>query len=246
MNHAVNGVVLREIRYGESDRILTIFTRELGVVSAIAKGSARPQSRLAAATGLFAYANFVLASGKNMYVVQEAQVNNLFFGLRQSVERLASAMYVAEVSLTIAEAGGQDELFEVVLLTLHNLAKLEREPKLIKACFELRAMASTGFLPDIVACRDCAKYEGGAFSFNVDTGELFCADCAAKRGLAPNIEPAVLNAMRHIIYSETAKVFNFTLGTETLTNLANIAEAFLRNRVDKPFKSLDFLHGVLM
>ena len=72
------GIVLREVKTGESDRILTILTPALGVISASAKGSQRLKSKLFAATGLFCYSEFILFEGKTMYLVDEATPIEVF------------------------------------------------------------------------------------------------------------------------------------------------------------------------
>mgnify|MGYP002539107552 CR=1 FL=1 len=82
------GLVLKETRYKESDRILTILTPELGVISASAQSSLRLKSRLFSACGLFCYSEFVLVPGRNMYTVREADVQNIFHGISSSAEIL--------------------------------------------------------------------------------------------------------------------------------------------------------------
>ena len=94
--------------------------------------------------------------------------------------------------------------------------------------YELRALTLAGFLPGLVACADCVKYEGGAFCFDAATGLLFCAECAAKRGLAANLDAAALAAMRHITYSEDEKLFGFSIGPESLARLGSVVEQYVR------------------
>ena len=106
-------------------------------------------------------------------------------------------------------------------------------------------MTLAGFLPGLVACADCVKYEGGAVCFDAATGLLFCAECAAKRGLAANLDAAALAAMRHITYSEDEKLFGFSIGPESLARLGSVVEQYVRYCVDKPFKTLEFYHSVL-
>ena len=75
------GLVLKETRYKESDRILTILTPELGVISAAAQSSLRLKSKLFSACGLFCYSELTLVPGRNMYTVREAEVKNVFHGI---------------------------------------------------------------------------------------------------------------------------------------------------------------------
>ena len=70
MQVATTGLVLRQVKVGEADRILTILTPDLGVVSASARGSLRMKSALFSATGLFCYSEFTLTSGRSHYFVE--------------------------------------------------------------------------------------------------------------------------------------------------------------------------------
>ena len=72
------GIVLREVKTGESDRILTILTPDSGMISAAAKGAQRLKSKLFAATGLFCYSEFLLFPSKNLYIVDEATPIEVF------------------------------------------------------------------------------------------------------------------------------------------------------------------------
>ena len=99
------GLVLKETRYKESDRILTILTPELGVISASAQSSLRLKSRLFSACGLFCYSEFVLVPGRNMYTVREASVKNVFHGISRSIEATSLAMYLAEMAAALSPTG---------------------------------------------------------------------------------------------------------------------------------------------
>ena len=81
MQTATTGLVLRQVKVGEADRIITILTPELGVVSASARGSLRMKSALFSATGLFCYSEFTLSSGRSHYFVDNAQVKKVFHGI---------------------------------------------------------------------------------------------------------------------------------------------------------------------
>ncbi|MGB9620610.1 MAG: DNA repair protein RecO, partial [Armatimonadota bacterium] len=89
----VNGIVLRRTDLGEKDRILTVFTRELGKLSAVAKGSRRPGSKLSGASESFACSKMMLASGRNMDVLTQAEVKESFPNIRADMRAVAHAVY---------------------------------------------------------------------------------------------------------------------------------------------------------
>lgn len=238
------GLVLRATKTGEADRALLLLTPD-GLVSAMAKGALRMRSKLFSGTGLFCYSEFVLFEGKTMYVVDAAAVKRVFWGLREDVERMALAMYCAELASTLSPTGAEaDAQLRLLLNCLYFLSEGKRPPRVLKAVYELRAMTLAGFMPDLVACADCVKYEGGAFCFDALRGRLFCAECAAKRELACNLDAASLAAMRYIVFSEDAKLFSFSASEQTALRLGAVAERWTLVCLNRPLRALEFLHTV--
>ena len=83
MRTTTMGLVLRATKTGEADRALLLLTPD-GLVSAMAKGALRLKSRLFSGTGLFCYSEFTLFEGKTMFVVDEAEVRQVFWGIHES------------------------------------------------------------------------------------------------------------------------------------------------------------------
>ena len=231
------GLVLKETRYKESDRILTILTPELGVISASAQSSLRLKSKLFSACGLFCYSEFTLVPGRNMYTVREAEVKNVFHGISASIEGMSLAMYMAEME-------AQREL-RLLLNCFYMVSESKTDLRVVKAVFELRTMSECGFMPQIVCCRDCGVYDGAAFYLDVQEGHLLCADCAAKQGKTCNLDQGALYALRHICLVDDKKIFAFKISVGSLEKLAAVAERYALIHLDKPLKSYDFLKSLL-
>ena len=202
------GLVLKETRYKESDRILTILTPGLGVISASAQSSLRLKSKLFSACGLFCYSEFTLVPGRNMYTVREAAVKNVFHGISSSIEGMEA-----------------ERELRLLLNCLYMISEHKADLRAIKAVFELRTMSECGFLPQLVCCRDCGTYDAGdAFYLDVQEGYLLCADCAAKAGKRCNLDRNALFALRHICLVEDKKIFSFKISVGSLEKLAAVAE----------------------
>ena len=87
----VKGLVIRTTDVRESDRLITIFTEEMGVISAMAKGARSLKSRQMSSTMQFCYASFVLYRKGENYWVKESELIESFFDIRRSIEGLALA-----------------------------------------------------------------------------------------------------------------------------------------------------------
>src|SRR5699024_3439551 len=124
---ATTGLVLRQVKVGEADQILTILTPDLGVVSASARGSLRLKNKLFSACGLFCYSEFVITQGRSSNFIDSAQVKRVFHGLSQSVEGMALAMYLAEVAAALSPAPPESaEHLRLLLNSLYMLSESKR------------------------------------------------------------------------------------------------------------------------
>jgi DNA repair protein RecO (recombination protein O) len=245
MQTVTTGLVLRQVKVGEADQILTILTPELGVISASARGSLRLKSKLFSACGLFCYSEFTLTAGRTSYFVAEAQNKRVFHVLADTVEGMALAMYFAEIAATLSPAPPDAEpqlrllLNSLYMIDTHRMALPQ-----LKAIYELRAMTLAGYMPDVVACHSCGKYDGGAFYFDVGEGILLCADCAKKANRSVNLDPGALYALRHICLVEDQKLFAFTLSPASQKKLNVAGERYLMQHLEHGLKSLDFLKTI--
>ena len=128
------GLVLKETRYKESDRILTILTPELGVISASAQSSLRLKNKLFSACGLFCYSEFVLLPGRNMYTVREASVKNVFHGISSSIEGMSLAMYLAEMAASLSPTGEEaGKELRLLLNCLYMISEHKADLRVVKA-----------------------------------------------------------------------------------------------------------------
>ena len=99
------GIILREVNYKESDKILTVLTRTGGKVTVKARGCRRKGSRLAASTQLLVYSEMTLFSYRDHYTLNEAEPLELFWGVRSDVEKVALGSYFAEVLEAVVGRG---------------------------------------------------------------------------------------------------------------------------------------------
>lgn len=164
----------------------------------------------------------------------------MLFDLRNDIESLALAQYFCELAGEFAPVEDEaEEFLKLILNALHMLTKNKRPHNQLKAIVELRLMCLAGYMPDLVACCDCGEFDSGEMFFSPVEGVIICKKCIDNH-TGIELPPGVLSAMRHICYSEDAKLFSFTLSEENLRFLSEITENFLMIQTNKKFKTLDF------
>ncbi|MBU3806734.1 MAG: DNA repair protein RecO [Candidatus Fournierella pullistercoris] len=240
------GLVLREVKLGEADRILTILTPEHGMLTVSAKGSLRLKSKLFSGCGLFCYSEFTLFAGKNMYQVDEAQVKRVFFGLRERMEATALAMYMAELAMALKPMEQEGAtLLRLLLNSLYLLSEGKKDLRQIKAVYELRAVCESGFRPNLLCCESCHRYDGPGFYFDPVEGRLLCQECAKSHNRPSNLDLGALTALRHIALVEDKRIFSFSISEQSLAYLGKATQSYALCQLDKPMKTLDFLNTML-
>lgn len=185
MQVATTGLVLRQVKVGEADRILTILTPDLGVVSASARGSLRMKSALFSATGLFCYSEFTLTSGRSHYFVDTAQVKKVFHGISASIEGMALASYMAEIAAELSPAPPEaDAQLRLLLNCLYMISERHYPCAQLKAIYELRALTLAGYMPDVLACAGCGKYDGESFTLTLSRAVCSAPTVPKKRAIS--------------------------------------------------------------
>ena len=246
MQIATTGLVLHQVKVGEADQILTLLTPDLGIISASAKGSLRLKNKLFSASGLFCYSEFTLTSGRSHYFIDSAQVKKVFYGVAQTVEGMSLATYMAEIAIELSPAPPEaDAQLRLLLNSLYMIGIKKLPLRQLKTIYELRAMSMAGYQPNLLACAECGRYDGGEFYLDPVEGNLLCAACAEKARHIPNLDTGALYALRHICLAEDRKLFSFTLAPASLKNLSRVSEQYLLAHLEHGLKSLDFLKTVL-
>lgn len=239
------GIVLREVKYKDADKILTILTDTEGKLTVTARGARRKGCRYSAATQLFALSEMTLFGNRGRWSMNEAETIEQFLGLRDDIEKLALASYIAET----LEAGSDEDspnppLLQCGLNSLYALSRGLCPAKQIKAAFELRLMCILGYEPDVSQCCVCGKEEPEEPMLNLEGGAVHCKKCAVNGGgrFVPLCADS-LAAARHIVHSPAKRLFSFSLGDQALSRLGDASESFLLHHMGRGFGSLDYYNS---
>ena len=245
MFKTVNALVLREVRYKEADRILTLLTDTDGKITVKARGALRKSSKTAAATQQLTYSEMTLFGNLGRWTVNEAAVKEGFDGLRADIGSFALGCYFAEcVDALSAEDQPDAPLMQLALNCLYALSRGMYTPEHIKAAFELRLMCLAGYTPELSHCAVCGEEEPGDPVLMLERGCVCCRRCAAGAGQTVKLDTASLNAMRHICSASPKQILSFSLEGEGAKRLSAAAEEYLLLHTERRFPTLDYWKNV--
>ncbi|KGG80161.1 DNA repair protein RecO [Caloranaerobacter azorensis H53214] len=242
----VEGIVLRQIKYHEWDKILTIYTRENGKIQAIAKGARRQKSPLISCSQVFSYSRFILYKGKNFYYINSGEIVDTFYSLREDIYKLAYATYFLElVDCATFEEYPIPILFDLLIKTLRVLENLKDNYSKLARAFELKYISFIGYKPNLKTCVLCNNEPGNNIIFSIKNGGILCEDCKQKDNEGYIISKDILKAMRFLMYTELDKLDKMIIDDNTMVKLKEIIINYLKEYTDREsFKSLDFLNSI--
>lgn len=242
-----DGIVTREIKYGDSSRILTVITKELGKISVLAGGARSNRSGLLAATQLFSYVSFTLfkSRDKSLYKINNAEIVTSFSSIRNSLDKMAYASYFCDIANNIVQEGAPDEKQLALLLnTLYILDSDKLSYLQIKAIYEFRSLFLQGLLPNLTICSGCGK-NGDTVYFDPINMTSYCMNCGEKN--PENLIKTgggILDAISYIACAEPKKIFAFRLSAEGIKYLSHLGEFCMELGLEKHLKTLDYLKKI--
>lgn len=242
MYKTLHGLVLREVKYKESSKILTILTEEEGKITAEAKGALRKGSKCGASAQCLSWSELTFFENRGRYTLTEGSVLEDFASLRSELADYALGCYFAELLEAVSDEDSHDTaLLHLGLNALFALSRKLYGAEHIKAVFELRLMCLAGFAPQLERCSDCGSRTPEDPRFSVLGGGVHCTGCApGAPGKSLSLCQASLAAMRHVCGADSKKVFSFTLDEPAEKRFHTACEEFLLTQLDRGFGTLDY------
>jgi DNA repair protein RecO (recombination protein O) len=239
------GIVIKETNTGEADRIVTIFSNSKGKISAAAKGSKRPKSRLAAGTQLLCYSDFILFKGSDIYSINTCDIIEPFYELRNDIVRLTHAAHITDIiNDVIQENQPSPRVLQLYLNTLYILSKTQKSPELVTRIFELRLLSMLGYAPYVNGCIQCGSENLDGISFSFHKCGFVCGRCKPSDESAMEISTGTAKALYYIVHANIGDLFKFGTSPEVLRELGIINRRYLRERLEHDYTKLDFLRSI--
>ena len=235
-------IVLKGYDFGEADRILTFYTPNFGKLRAIAKGVRRTKSRKAGHLDLFTRSNLLVARGRNLDIVTQAETIESYRPMRHDLWRVSYAHYVAElVDNFTAEQLGNYPLYTSTVATLRRLAASPNLELVIRS-FELRLLGLTGYQPQLHRCLICGSTVAPQVNrFSAKMGGVLCPDCVSSDPSSPAISVDALKALRNLQTNETVMLQMSNLAETVRREIEQRLQEYIAYRMESRPRSLKFL-----
>ncbi len=244
-SYRAQGVVLRHVEVGEADRILSFYTLEYGKLQAIAKGIRKMRSRKAGHLEPFSRVELMLAKGRNLDVISQAEAQSTYENLRADLKLIAYAAYIVELLDRFTyEEGENRPLYNLLVNTLSRLD--EGSPaQTVVHYYEIHLMDLLGFKPQLQVCVACGeKIKPEDQFFSAKLGGALCPKSLSADPGAWKVSLGALKYWRHLQRSSWNKVQNLVIPSQIESELASLLERYLTYLLEYGLRTPGFLKAV--
>jgi len=241
-------LVLKQFDLGESDRLITLYTREKGKLKAVARGARKGNKSRSGLVLPFSYHNFILYQGKSLAKINHIESIAMNSKLREDLDYMAYASVVSEY---IERAGLEDEadqaLFSLLVVILEKMAQADREELLFYLIvFKAKLLLLLGVKPEIENCTVCGEKVdlNGSTPLSVEEGGSICKNCFNNNTHHTLFSLNEMRALYKVTFAEISQLKAAQFSTNILEKINEVTEKFLIYHLDLKPKSLTFLHTI--
>jgi DNA repair protein RecO (recombination protein O) len=230
------GIVLRVHKLGEADRIITVLTRERGLVRAVAKGIRKTTSRFGGRLEPFMHVDLQLAEGRSLDIITQVETVNAFAkDLGSDYAAYTAGTAMLETAERLVQEDGEPAVpqFQLLVGALKALTEGRMTPSLILDSYQLRALSIAGYAPTFDSCARCGV-DGPHRNFNAASGGMLCDDCRVPGSAAPS--PFTVTLLAGLLSGDWTSVG--TSDDRSRREASGVVSAYLSWHLERGLRSL--------
>lgn len=240
MFEKLEGIIIRTQDYGETHKIVTLFSKRLGKLAVIARGAKKPKSRMAAVSQAFIHGEYLIQLGRGMGVMQQGEVIMSHRKIREDIVKTAYVSYLAELTdKLIDEKKPNAFIFEQLEASIAGIEE-DKDPDVILMMYEMKLYALQGFQPILDHCIHCGRTED-LVCFSIHQGGTLCNRCVSQDQYAVKLSPQQLKLLRMFSTVGLERVQNISVKLENKVVLKQLLADYLDQHGGIFLKSRKFL-----
>jgi DNA repair protein RecO (recombination protein O) len=242
-NYKTQAINLKSYNLGEADKIVVMYSRDLGIIRCVAKGIKKPTSKLGGRMELLASNKLLVAKGKKLDIVCQAELIDSFKGVRRNITNLTYAMYCGELVSTfgLEHDTNSNKIYDILFESLKNIALSTTTDEALWATirFKLVFMDLLGYAVELNHCVKCNNLiKNSGFTFSAEAGGIVCKNCSSNLRESVEINNNILN-----IFKDAAN-FDFPeniIDQSSLDSCFRVLRDYVALRSHRKIKSLDLI-----
>ena len=241
--YQVEAVVLTVRNWGEADRLVRVFSKEHGLITAIAYGARRPRSQLAGGLQPFVQTQLALLAGKQVETVKGCEMIHSFQCLREDLNRMAYTGFLAELITELCpERQAEPQIYEWLLQVLRVME--ERNPRLVTLAASWQLFALAGLEPACEVCQQCGKELVWPAVFDMAAGGVVCRQCQGGLSEDNLFSEGAAELLQRFLHLQWEQMEGYLVSREALLMLEALLLSYVEHHIERPLRSTAFIRQV--
>lgn len=255
-NYTTNAINIKSYNLSEADKIIVMYSKDHGIIRAVAKGVKKPKSKLGGRMDMLVANKLLLSKGRNLDKVYQADVLHSFQNIRKDISKLGYSMYCTELvgAFGVENDSNSSEIFNLFMDTLKNIDKAANKNNIlfqvIKFQFEL--MKISGYALELDNCVSCNnELTNNSYNFCIHSGGVVCSNCrTSDLSVGLKVKTEVLATKKYDINEEIRKTLksineNYNESDDFVIEMCfNLLKEYISSRSHKKLKSTDLIESL--
>ncbi len=237
------GIVIRTTDYGETNKIVTLYTREWGKIGLMARGAKKTNSRLSSITQLFTHGYFLAQIGSGLGSLHQGEIITSHRSIGGDIFLTAYASYIVELTDKCTDEKKPNPFHFELLFQILNYLNEGNDPDILMNIYEMKMLNVLGLYPVLNQCSVCGSTDGH-FSFSIREGGFICHRCLDKDPYHLKVSPATVKLLRLFYYFDLSRLGNISVKEETKAELKKIINAYYDEYSGLHLKTKKFLQSM--
>ncbi|QDR80927.1 DNA repair protein RecO [Sporomusa termitida] len=242
VEYQTEAILLAARDWGAADRMVTLFSREYGIVTAMAYGARQPRSRLSGGLQPFSHLNLSMAAGgKGLDTIRQCELQSSYRQIREDLTRLAYANFIVELTTGLwPERQAEPAVFDTLLSVFHLLAA--RNPRIAALAGSWHLLVFAGFQPEYARCVRCGHDLALPACFSYPDGGGVCKTCSPAG--VPTFAQSDKDFLDKLLTMDLSQPGQFAVNAKILASAEQLLYGFVKYQLERPLKSLDFIRRI--
>lgn len=242
----VTTITLRAYDLGESDKILVLFSREKGVLRAVAKGIKKTTCKFGGRLDSLNVNELLLREGRNLNTISQCETIKIFPHLRLDYDKLIYSLFLGELVLLLTnEEEPVEEVFDLLIYTLETM-QFTHNPLMHTIWFEMHLLTILGYKANLTSCDICQEEvpsRNEKLGFSLNTGSLICQNCLRSTSSYRIISDELRNTLKKLKTSGLEGISDFVPSEKILLKIQETLKEYLNNLSERKIKTLSVLEA---
>lgn len=237
MSGDFDGIILRSVNYGESNKIIEVFTKELGKITAIAKSNREFKKSKGNISEPFLRLNLNLIKGKKFFYLNQSNIIEKNQGIREDIDKMFIAAYISEMTVSGIETEEENRnLYELLCKTFKTLSDTKIDPRIVLISYQIKFLSFIGYRPMLKLIGENIE---GPYFFNYEDGGIISYGNKNIYEHKIEVEAEIINLFIKLLYIKLENLNEIEASDYQIKKMANILYNYMVFHIEKQnYKSL--------